>query len=91
MLGEAYELDRFIDNWWQPLAIPWMFRLWGRRLGPGSRHDLEARLPDDAVPGRWRLRKRLSADTDPHPGNEWVARSAIEPLEVAAEFEIPSR
>jgi hypothetical protein len=64
------------------------FRAWGRRLESGDRFELTSRIREFVHTGRYRLRKRLAVDRDPHPGYEWVARQEIEPLEVTAEFEV---
>jgi hypothetical protein len=88
MLGEAYELERASGDGWERVELPFVFRLWGRRLESGDRCELAARVPDLAPPGRYRLRKRLAVDRDPHPGYEWVARQGIEPIEVIGEFDV---
>jgi hypothetical protein len=88
MLGEAYGLERLSDGAWERVELPYAFRLWGRRLESGDRYELSARVPDFVQPGRYRLRKRLDADRDPHPGYEWVAGQDIEPIEVTAEFNV---
>ncbi|MFZ0088482.1 MAG: immunoglobulin-like domain-containing protein [Solirubrobacteraceae bacterium] len=88
MLGAAYRLERFSEDGWERVKLPYAFRLWGRRLESGDRHELSARLPDRVQPGRYRLHKRLDADRDPHPGYEWVAGSEIQPIEVTAEFNV---
>ena len=88
MLGEAYELERFSDGGWERVEFPLAFRFWGRRLESGDRYELVARVPDLALPGRYRLRKRLVVDRDPHPGYEWVAEQEIEPIEVIGEFDV---
>jgi hypothetical protein len=87
-LGEAYELDRLADGESERVEIPYMFRSWGRRLESGDRFTLTARIPESVQPGRYRLRKRLDVDRDPHPGYEWVAHQETEPIEVTAEFEV---
>ncbi|HUA45700.1 MAG TPA: hypothetical protein VMA77_10760, partial [Solirubrobacteraceae bacterium] len=73
---------------WERVPLPYGFRAWGRRLEPGDRFGLTARIPEFVLAGRYRLRKRLEVDRDPHPGYEWVARQEIEPIEVTAEFEV---
>lgn len=78
MLGEAYELERVSDDGWERFPVPYMFRMWGRRLEPGGRSELTARVPELAESGRYRL----------HPGYEWVAGQEIEPIEVVADFEV---
>jgi hypothetical protein len=88
MLGAAYRLDRLTDSGWQDVAGPYAFQAWGLRLESGRQHELAARIPEHAQPGRHRLRVRVSADRDPHPGHEWVARQEIQPIEVSAEFEV---
>jgi hypothetical protein len=88
MLGEAYELEWLSDGGWEWVDLPFAFRLWGRRLESGDRYELAARVPDGAHTGRYRLRKRLDVDRDPHPGYEWLAGSGIEPIEVTAEFDV---
>jgi hypothetical protein len=88
MLGEAYELDRLADDEWERVKVPYMFRSWGRRLESGARFELTARVPELVAPGRYRVRKRLDVDRDPHPGYEWVAHQEIKPIEVTAEFEV---
>jgi hypothetical protein len=72
MLGEAYELERLTGDGWERAVGLRAFRLWGRRLKSGERYELTVRVPELAQPGRHRLRKRLNADRDPHPGYEWV-------------------
>lgn len=91
MLGEDYEVDRRCAAGWERVALGYSFRLWGRRLGPGARFALTARLPEHVEPGDYRLRKWLVADRDPHPGYEWVAQQQIEPVEATAEFEVLAR
>jgi hypothetical protein len=88
MLGAHYELDRFIDNTWEPFPLPYAFRLWGRRLETGNRYELTARIPEHAPPGRYRLRKRLDVDRDPHPGYESLATKQIDPIELTTEFDV---
>jgi hypothetical protein len=88
MLGEAYELERISDDGWERVELPYVFRLWGRRLESGDRCELAARVPEVVQPGRYRLRKRLDVDRDPHPGYEWVAHQEIQPVEVTAEFAV---
>ena len=88
MLGAAYQLDRFADNEWEHVEVPYAFRLWGQRLESGGTSELTARVPELVQPGRYRLRKRLDVDRDPHPGYESVAHQEIEPIEVTAEFEV---
>ena len=88
MLGEAYGFERPAGDGWERVPVPYAFRLWGRRLESGGRFELTARVPELAHPGRYRLRKRLQVDRDPHPGYEWVAAREIEPIEVTAEFDV---
>ena len=88
MLGEAYVLERLTDDGWERVRIGTNLRLWGRRLELGDRFELTVRIPGFAPAGRYRLRKRLALDRDPHPGYEWVAHQEIEPLDVTAEFEV---
>ena len=88
MFGEAYELELLSDDGWGLVELPYAFRLWGRRLESGGRYELSARVPDLAQPGRYRLRKRLDVDRDPHPGYEWLGGEKIEPIEVTAEFDV---
>jgi hypothetical protein len=91
MVGASYELDSWSGGRWEKSPGPSRFRAWGRRLEPGDRFELFAPVPASARPGRYRLRKRLDADRDPHPGYEWVASHTIEPIEAAAEFEVTGR
>lgn len=86
MLGAAYSLDRQAEDGWQPIEVGVGFRSWGRRLLPGDRYQGTAALREDLPAGRYRLRKKLRADADPHPGYEWVAQAGIAPVEPAAEF-----
>jgi hypothetical protein len=88
MLGEAYELECLTEDGWERFPIGYAFRLWGRRLESGDRFELTARVPEPVQPGRYRLRKRLDVDRDPHPGYEWVAHQEIEPIDLTAEFEV---
>ena len=88
MLGDAYELERLSDDAWERVEVPYAFRLWGRRLESGDRYELSARVPDLARPGRYRLRKRLDVDRDPHPGYEWLADQEIQEIEVTSEFNV---
>jgi hypothetical protein len=88
MLGAHYELDSWAGDRWGDFPGPRWFQAWGRRLEPGDRFELSAPVPASARPGRYRLRKRLGPDRDPHPGYEWVARHPSEPIEAAAEFEV---
>lgn len=88
ILGAAYGLERRVASGWEDVAIPYAFPAWGLRLPPRSGRELVARIPERAQPGRHRLRVRLSADRDPHPGYEWVAQQEIQPVEVSAEFDV---
>lgn len=88
MLGEAYGLERFSSDVWERVELPFAFRLWGWRLEAGERYELSARVPDFVQPGLYRLRKRLEADRDPHPGYEWVAGQGIAPIELTAQFSV---
>ncbi|MDQ6807461.1 MAG: hypothetical protein M3065_21495, partial [Actinomycetota bacterium] len=88
LLGEAYSVERFMGKSWCEVPLPYMFRLWGRRLAPGARSELIAQIPNAVPPGRYRLCKRLSVDRDPHPGWESVAREDIQPIEVTTEFSV---
>jgi hypothetical protein len=88
MLGAAYGLERLTGSGWEEVASPYGFQAWGLRLESQAHRDLVARIPDQAQPGRYRLRVRLPADQDPHPGYEWVAEQAIRPVELSAEFDV---
>lgn len=88
MLGAAYVLERATGDGWERVPFPRAFPLWGRRLEPGSRYQLTARVWEQAQPGRYRLRVPLDVDRDPHPGYEWVATREIEPIEVTARFTV---
>ena len=88
LLGEAYQLERLTNGGWERINVGANFRLWGRRLESGDRFELTARIPEFVHSGRYRLRKRLDVDRDPHPGYEWVAHQEIEPIELTAEFEV---
>jgi hypothetical protein len=90
VLGAAYELERIIGDGWERVAGTGAFRAWGRRLDPGGRYELTARVPERAQSGRYRLRKRVDVDRDPHPGYEWVAGREIEPVDLTAEFYVVS-
>jgi hypothetical protein len=90
LLGTAYGLERLGEAGWKEVALPYWFPACGLRLELRSRLELTARIPDDAQPGRHRLRKPLQADRDPHPGYEWVATSAIRPIELTLEFDVGS-
>jgi hypothetical protein len=88
LLGAAYGLERLIDSGWEDVAVPYWFPAWALRLQSGGRRELFAGIPHDAQSGRHRLRVRLLADRDPHPGYDSVARQEIRPIEVSAEFDI---
>ena len=88
MLGEAYQLERLTNDGWERVNIGVNFRLWGRRLESGDRFELTSRIPEFVHSGRYRLRKRLDVDRDPHPGYEWMAHEEIESIELTAEFEV---
>jgi hypothetical protein len=88
VLGAAYGLERRGASGWEDLPVPYAFPLWGLRLQSGSRREMVARIPEHAQAGRHRLRVRLPADRDPHPGYEWVAQEEIQPVEVSAEFDV---
>ena len=88
MLGAEYVLERATDGGWERVPFPRAFPLWGRRLAPGARSELTARVWEQAQPGRYRLRVPLGVDRDPHPGYEWVAAQEIEPIEVTADFDV---
>jgi hypothetical protein len=91
MLGAAYVLERFEQRGWRVANPDAGFRAWGRRLAPGQRTRLTTRLPASLPAGSYRLRKRLRADRDPHPGYEWVALSDVAPCEATAEFTVDAR
>jgi hypothetical protein len=84
MLGEAYGFERVSDHGWECVPLAYVFRTAAGALGSGSPYDLIARVPDHAQPGRYRLRKHLRADRDPHPGYEWVATEEIQAIELTA-------
>jgi hypothetical protein len=88
ILGDGFGLERLSDGRWERVELPYAFRLWGPRLESGDRYELSARVADFVQPGRYRLRKRLDADRDPHPEYEWVAGSEIQPIELTAEFNV---
>jgi len=87
-LGAHYSLECDAGDGWQPVETSAGFRAWGRRLLPGNRTQITAYLPQDLPAGRYRLRKRLNADADPHPGYEWIAHAEIPPIETTAEFRV---
>jgi hypothetical protein len=87
MLGTPYSLERLTDRGWEPLP-PIMFRTIGWHLGKRAARQLELHVPQDAPPGRYRFRKSLRADTDPRPESEWFRGHHIDPLELAAEFDV---
>src|ERR1700753_322978 len=64
MFGASYGVDRKTATGWESVNSNAMFRAWGKRLDPGSRFMLDARVPDDATPGSYRLRKRLRRDRE---------------------------
>jgi hypothetical protein len=88
MLGAAFELERLTEVGWERVAVPHLSPLWGRRLESGDRFELTSRIPEFVHPGRYRPRKSLDVDRDPHPGYEWAAHQEIEPLVVTAEFAV---
>lgn len=88
MLGAAYGLERLTGAGWEEVAIPYAFRAWGLRLESQVHRELVARIPEQAQPGRHRLRVRLTADRDPHPRYEWVAEQELRAVEVSAEFDV---
>lgn len=87
MLGEGYSLDQLTDHGWERLPSA-IFRTIGWYLAEGAARELYFRIPEDARPGRYRLRKRLDADRDPRPGFEWLRGHEIQPIEVIAEFDV---
>ena len=88
MLGATYGLERLRGSGWEEVVIPRGFRAWGLRLESRAHRELVARIPEEAQPGRHRLRVRLPVDQDPHPGYEWVAEREIRPVELSAEFDV---
>ena len=87
MLGEHYSLEHLSDRGWEGLPTL-MFHLVGYYLPEGARHELDLRIPEDAHPGRYRIRKRLDADRDPRPGSEWLRGHKIEPIELTGAFDV---
>lgn len=90
MIGAAYVLERFERGGWRvanpDAAIS--------RLGtaaPGQQSELTTHLPASLPAGNYRLRKRLAADRDPHPGYEWLAQSDVAPFKAIAEFTVDAR
>jgi len=88
MLGAAYVLERFESGGWTVANPDAAFRGWGRRLPPGEQTQLTARLPASLPAGSYRLRKRLAADRDPHPGYERQAQCDLAPCEAIAGFTV---
>ena len=86
-LGETYELDRLSATGWDEVRLPYAFRLIGYALRPGERRELSVRVPNDARPGRHRVRKQLRPDRDPDPWNGWGSQES-KPIEVEAEFDV---
>jgi hypothetical protein len=91
MLGAAYVLERFEHGGWRVANPDAAFRAWGRRLTPGQQSELTTHLPASLPAGNYRLRKRLAADRDPHPGYEWLAQSDVASCEAIAEFTVDAR
>jgi hypothetical protein len=91
MLGAAYVLERFEQHGWRVANPDAAFPAWGARLAPGRRTRLTTHLPASLPAGSYRLRKRLLADRDPHPGCEWVSLGDVAPCEAIAEFTVDTR
>jgi hypothetical protein len=87
MLGEAYALERLTDHGWERLPSL-AFRAIGYYLVEGASRELYFRVPEDARPGAYRFCKRVRADSDPRPGSEWLRGHHIDPIELAADFEV---
>jgi hypothetical protein len=88
LLGASYGLERLVAHGWEEVSVPYSFPAWGVRLESERRRELTARIPERVQSGRHRLRVRMRADRDPHPGFEWVALEQIQPIEVCAEFDV---
>lgn len=87
MLGLHYWLERQADRGWERLPSG-IFRLIGYYLPEGAVREFDFRIPEDAQPGRYRLCKCVRADSDPRPGSESLGGHQIDPIELAAEFEV---
>jgi hypothetical protein len=88
VLGADYGVERLTGSGSEEVALPYGFRAWGLRLESLAHRELVGRIPEQAQPGRHRLRVRLTADRDPHPGYEWVAEQQLRGVEVSAEFDV---
>lgn len=57
--GVDYQLERWRNARWASCDLGARFRAIGLSLGPGEERELDALIPDDLVPGDYRLVKRF--------------------------------
>ena len=89
MTGLAYALDLHEDARWHPLALGLNFRAVGFGVTRDQPRDLMAKVPADARPGAYRLRKSIGLGTPPHSELEHLPSAARRlPMELAAEFKV---
>jgi len=60
--GLPYRLERQTDDGWLWMNEGMAFRLIGFRVSPGHYRELEARVPEDAPPGPYRLIASVTSD-----------------------------
>jgi uncharacterized membrane protein len=60
--GLAYRLERKADHEWVHMNAGMAFRLIGFGVSPGHYRELDARIPEDAQPGEYRLIASVSSD-----------------------------
>jgi hypothetical protein len=60
--GSPYRLERQTDDGWMPVNGGMPFRLIGFGVRPGRCHELQARIPDDAPGGLYRLVASVGSD-----------------------------
>ena len=60
--GLPYRLERQTDNVWLPMNAGMPFRLIGFGVSPGHYRELQARVPNDAPTGLYRLIASVGSD-----------------------------
>ena len=85
LFGESFGFERLVEDRWEQVALPYGFRAWGRRLEPGDRLRLSARVPEHVVPGHYRLRKCVKADWEQ---DQAATVRELAPVEVTVEFDV---
>jgi hypothetical protein len=62
LFGDAYRLERQAGRAWVMVNRNVFFRTVGHMLEPGARKRLTARIPEDALPGHYRISAEISSD-----------------------------